>query len=161
MHRTIYKFPETHNILYPAQFGFRVKHSTSPAVINITEEIKHSVDNNKCGCSILLDLKKAFDTVNRRILIEKLDHYGIGRVVLDWFKSYLENGKQYVTVNGHCLETLNITHGVPKGSVPGPLLLLIYVNDLPNVSNFLNFTYLLMILTFSTVPAALKSCRVL
>ena len=139
MHRRICKFLETHNILYPSQFGFRAKHSASHALINITEEIKHSIDNNIYGCGIFLDLKKAFDTVNHRILIQKLEHYGIRGVVLDWFKSYLGNRKQYVTVNGHCSETINTTCGVPQGSVLGSLLFPIYINDLPNVSKLLKF----------------------
>ena len=65
MHRKIYKFLETHNLLYSSQFGFRAKHSASHALINITEEIKHSIDNNKYGCGIFLDLIKAFDTVTQ------------------------------------------------------------------------------------------------
>ena len=94
MHQRICKFLKTHNVLYPSQFGFREKYATSHALINITEEIKHSIDNNKYGCGIFLDPKKAFDTVNHRILIEKFEHNGIRGVVLDWFKSYLDNRKQ-------------------------------------------------------------------
>ena len=72
--------------------------STSHSLIEITEEIKESIDNGKFGCGIFIDLKKAFDTVNHKVLLIKLEHYGVRGVLLKWFESYLSNRKQYVYV---------------------------------------------------------------
>ena len=139
MHNRLYKFLEKFELLYPLQFGFREKHSTTHALLSLTESIKHSIDNGKFGCGIFLDLQKAFDTVNHDILIKKLEHYGIRGNVLDWFRSYLQGRFQYVSVNGHSSDLLPISCGVAQGSVLGPLLFLIYVNDLPNISKVLQF----------------------
>ena len=139
MYERLYKFLNSFEILYTLQFGFRESHSTSHALLSLTETIKKSIDNGKFGCGIFLDLQKAFDTVNHNILLQKLEHYGIRGKVLDWFRSYLSSRSQNVAVNGHLSEILPITCGIPQGSVLGPLLFLIYVNDLPYVSKILKF----------------------
>ena len=133
MHERLYKFLELNNILYNKQFGFRKNNSTIDALIKITDKIRESVDKGKYGCGIFIDLRKAFDTVNHNILLLKMEHYGVRGPSLQWFRSYLSERK-HVYINGECSELKQISCGVPQGSVLGPLLFLIYINDLPNIS---------------------------
>ena len=104
------------NIIYDLQFGFRQNFSTAYALINLTENIRQALDKGYIGCGIFVDLQKAFDTVNHEILLSKLNHYGIHGVSNDWFRSYLSDRQQYVSINGYESGLTKLNCGVPQGS---------------------------------------------
>ena len=107
--------------------------------LDFKKAVRDRLFNKRFGCGIFIDLQKAFDTVNHKILLSKLDHYGNRGCALDWFRSYLSDRKQYVSVNRSKSNSPSITCGVPQGSVLGPLFILIYVIGLPNASKKRNF----------------------
>ena len=141
MFNRLYSFLESNKCIYDLQFGFRQKHSTNHALLSMTQQIKDTIDNGNIAIGVFVDFQKAFDTVNHKILLGKLEHYGILGVANKWFSSYLHNRKQYVSIGNTNSDTKTISHGVPQGSVLGPLLFLIYINDLHKCIHFSTTRY--------------------
>ena len=132
IYRRLADFFDKYNVLSNNQFGFRCGNSTTLAIADVYENLTLSMDNGQATCAVLLDLAKAFDSVNHDILFQKLEYYGIRGIALKLLTSYFSCRKQFVSSESNDSSMLNVTLGVPQGSVLGPLFFLVYINDFHN-----------------------------
>ena len=138
MYNRCYDFITKTNVLFNKQYGFRNKHSTFMAVLDFVININYAIDNDKYTLAVFMDLSKAFD-IDHNILLSKLYHYGFCGISYDWFASYLSNSKQHVSYQNTKSSYENVICGVPQGSILGPLLFILYMNDICFTSSLLKF----------------------
>ena len=138
MSNRLHKYLTENNLLYCKQFGFQKGHSPEHAILQLVEQINQSFEKNEFTLGVFLDLSKAFYTVDHQILFKKLEYYGIAENNLRWLENYLKGRQQFISFENNSTKKVTITCGVPQGSILGPLLFLLYVNNLHHTSKVLN-----------------------
>ena len=140
MHARILDYMENNNLLYEGQYGFRPGSSCEHALLTAQNHLLNNLIRSKIiSMLLLIDFSKAFDVIESKILLDKLERYGIRGLPKKWLASYLTDLSQFVTINGHDSSKQNLSYGVPKGSILGPLLFIIYINDKPSLFGAANF----------------------
>ena len=127
------------NLISDMQNGFRKKYSTLSSIVDFTSDIYNSINNKEITIATFIDLKKAFDTVNHTILMEKLNYLGIKGNCLNWILDYLSNRSQSTFCNNVLSKAEKVICGVPHGSILGPLFFLVYINDVEGVLGDINY----------------------
>ena len=130
MYDRLYNFLEKKEIIFSLQFGFRQKYSATHALIHLTDKIRQEIGKGNYACGIFVDFQKVLDTVDHNKLLKKLEYHDVRVISNKWFASYFSNKKQFVSINGSKTNLADVKCGVPQGSIMGPLLFLIYINDL-------------------------------
>ena len=132
----LYDYFRNNDLFCDSQYGFLKNHSTELVAMELTDKVLKDIDDKHITLAIFMDLSKAFDTLDHGILFRKLAPYGINRIALEWVTSYLT---QYVEIERVSSNILSLSTGVSQGSILGPLLFLIYMNDIPNCTEYFNF----------------------
>ena len=133
IHTALYNHLNDNNLLYNLQSGFRKTYSTETALIRLIDQLFWNLENDQISGLVFIDYKKAFDLINHNIILSKLEQFGIASQEISLFENYLEDRTQFVHLNSKDSTLERIDCGVPQGSILGPLLFLVTINDLPSV----------------------------